>query len=127
MNEFPRWAAGLRPLVEAMAGLPAGVHTKLRAGFLATALLLVTVALLSVAILGYMAQQVGELNRLQANLDRARQMEYLVVAQSHYRAMALLTHDPSNLTKLADAKAALLVHLDAIDQRTSPDMRGILV
>jgi CHASE3 domain sensor protein len=127
MDEFPRWATRLRPFVDAMASLPGGVHGKLRAGFLATACLLVAVALLSVAILGVMAQQVSELARLQQNLDRTRQMEYLVVAQSHYRAMALLTHDATNLTRLADAKAAFLVHLEAIEQLTSPDMRGILV
>jgi signal transduction histidine kinase len=126
MDQFPRWAAPLRPLVNAMAQAPTGVHGKLRAGFLTSAGLLVALAILSVAILGYMAQQVGELDRLQENLDRTRQMEYLVVAQSHYRAMALLTHDPSNLAKLADAKAAFLVHLDAIEQLTSPSMRGIL-
>jgi hypothetical protein len=55
MNQFPGWAAGLRPLVEAMASLPTSVHAKLRTGFLLTAGLLVAVALLSVAILGYMA------------------------------------------------------------------------
>jgi signal transduction histidine kinase len=126
MNEFPRWAAGLRPVVEAIASLPIGVHAKLRAGFLTTAGLLVAIALLSVAILGYMAQQVGELQRLQQNLDHTRQMEYLVVAQSHYRAMALLTHDASNLTKLADAQTAFMSHLDAVEQRTSTSMRGIL-
>ncbi|HEY3062631.1 MAG TPA: HAMP domain-containing protein [Chloroflexota bacterium] len=54
-------------------------------------------------------------------------MEYLVVAQSHYRAMALLTHDMVNLDKIATAKAAFADHLAAIEQRTSPDMRGILV
>jgi methyl-accepting chemotaxis protein len=127
MNDFPGWAARLRPLVDAMASVPTSVHAKLRAGFLITALLLVAVAILCVAIVGTMAQQVSELTRLQDNLDRTRQMEYLVVAQSQYRAMALLTHDPSNLSRLAQAKSEFLGHLDAIEQHSSNDMRGILV
>jgi len=127
MNDFPGWAAPLRPLVDAMASVPTSVHAKLRAGFLITALLLVAVAVMCVAIVSTMAQQVSELTRLQENLDHTRQMEYLVVAQSHYRAMALLTRDPSNLTKLAEAKSEFLAHLEAIEQHSSNDMRGILV
>jgi hypothetical protein len=33
----------------------------------------------------------------QERLDSLRQMQYLVTAQSHYRAMALLTSDDTNL------------------------------
>ena len=99
--------------------LPSSVHAKLRAGFLMTALLLVAVAVLSVAILGTMAQQVSELTRLQQNLDRSRQMEYLVVAQSHYRAMALLTHDNPTWSSSPTPSPPSSPPGGAIEQRTS--------
>lgn len=41
-------------------------------------------------------------------VDRLRQMLYLVTAQSHYRAKALLTHDDHDNDQIAQAKADFL-------------------
>jgi class 3 adenylate cyclase/HAMP domain-containing protein len=46
-------------------------------------------------------------------------MEYLVTAQSHWRAMALLTRDESNNVNIASAQARLVELLDAVE-RASP-------
>jgi signal transduction histidine kinase len=125
-NDLPRLTAGLRPLINRVAAIRASVHTKLLAGFLFGALLLVAMAGLSVVVLGHMAGRVDEIDLAQERLDRLRQMQYLVTAQSHYRAMALLTRDDTNIDKIAQAKAAFLGHLDAVEQTSQPSERGVL-
>src|SRR5438309_9942893 len=82
--DLPRWASIFRPLVDAIAGIPVSVHAKLLSGFLLGALLLLAMGVLSLVILDRMNQRVDELARLQEKVDRSRQMEYLVTAQSHY-------------------------------------------
>lgn len=94
----------LRPLVDAVARAQATIHTKLLAGFLLIALLLLSMGLLSIGVLARINGQVGMLTALSDQRDRARQMIYDVTAQSHYRAMALLTHDPSWIDKIYAAK-----------------------
>src|SRR5207248_10396128 len=69
------------------------------------------------------SQRVGELTRLQEKMDRARQMEYQVTAQSHYRAMALLTNDKSNNQKIATAKRTFVEQLDAVERLSGPEQR----
>jgi len=67
---------------------------------------------------------VDALNRAQEKVDRSRQMEYAVTAQSHFRAMALLTNDDSNNVKIANAKQGFVENLDAVDEVSPPDQDG---
>jgi signal transduction histidine kinase len=124
--ELPRLAERLRPLIERVARVPASVHAKLRTGFLVGALLLLAMAGLSVTVLNHMSERVEELNQAQQRVDLLRQMQYLVTAQSHYRAMALLTHDESNLVSIADAKSQFLADLDQVERDSPPSERGLL-
>src|SRR5690242_5671212 len=98
--DLPRFAGGLRPLIQRVATIRASVHAKLLVGFLTGALLLLAMGIFSAGVLRHIADRVDELNLVEIRLDHLRQMQYLVTAQSHYRAMALLTHDESNLTAI---------------------------
>jgi signal transduction histidine kinase len=115
---LPPLTGWLRPLVDAVARLRASVHLKLLFGFLAGALLLVAMAILSVAVIGRMNERVQDLDRLQQKTSHAQQMLYAVTAQSHYRAMAILTQDDTYNESIATAKAtfsALLGELESSD------------
>jgi signal transduction histidine kinase len=90
---MPRFTGWLRPFVEAVARVKAGVHRKLLFGFLIGALLLVAMALFSLLVIRQMTDRMIELNDAQVKADRAQEMLYAVTAQSHYRAMALLLPD----------------------------------
>jgi signal transduction histidine kinase len=125
-TDLPRFASRLRPLVDGVAAVPASVHTKLLAGFLCVAALLLVVATASLLVQRHMADRVSELDQAQQQLDHLRQMQYLVTAQSHYRTMALLTHDGSYNDQIDQAKADFLGHLDALDQIAPPEQRGPL-
>ena len=87
-----------------MARIDASVHRKLLFGFLAGALLLVGMALLSLVVIERMNGRMQELDHLRENSSRAQQALYSVTAQSHYRAMALLTEDDKYNLQIADAK-----------------------
>lgn len=118
---LPRWVAPLRPLVDLVARIPASVHAKLLSGFLVGALLLLGMALLSMVVIDRMSARVEELTRLQDDMDLARRMEYLITAQSHFRAMALLTNDDGNNTKIALAKEEFLEKLDLMGGAGQPE------
>jgi class 3 adenylate cyclase/CHASE3 domain sensor protein len=120
---LPRFTGILRPLVDGIAGIKASVHTKLLAGFLTGALLLLGMGVLSLVVIERMSQRVSELNRLETKVDLARQMEYEVTGQSHYRAMALLTKDSTNNDKIANAKQQFAANLDSIEKLSSPGDR----
>jgi hypothetical protein len=110
---LPRFTGWLRPLVDAAARIKASVHLKLLFGFLVGALLLVALAVLSLVVIGRMNDRVRDLDQLQEKASRAQQMLYAVTAQSHYRAMALLTNDdpldPRKLRVLACRRLRLRV------------------
>ena len=80
-------------------------------------------ALLSLGIIGRMSDRVAELDRLQEKASRAQHMLYLVTAQSHYRAMALLTlnatHDYN--ADIGTAKGVFVGLLDAMEQSDPED------
>ena len=121
--QLPRLTRWLRPVVDAVARIPLSVHRKLLFGFLIGAVLLVGMAILSLAVIGRMSDRVGELDRLQTKASRAQQMLYLVTAQSHYRAMALLTH---NATKdynadVTTAKQQFRIVLSQMEQADPAD------
>ena len=113
---LPRFTGWLRPVVDAVAGTSAGVHRKLLFGFLAGALLLVGMAILSLVVIGRMNERVGELNHLQEKASRAQQMLYAVTAQSHFRAMALLTQEDKYNAQIAEAKKTFIDLLDQMEQ-----------
>ena len=116
--ELPRYTAWLRPIVDRVARVKASIHRKLLFGFLGGAVLLVGMAILSLLVIGRMNERVGEFSNLQQKVDRAQQMLYAVTAQSHYRAMALLTGDDSYNGQIATAKAtfgSLLDQMQAAD------------
>jgi signal transduction histidine kinase len=123
--DVPPRAAFLRPLIAYVARIPASVHTKLRAGFLANAFLLVLTAILCGVVLARMSEQIDQLDTQEQKVDDARQMLYLITAQSHYRAMALLTHDESNNQSIADAKAQFVSLLASVEAVSPPEQRGL--
>jgi len=122
---LPRFTRWLRPIVDAVARINIGIHRKLLAGFLAGALLLVGMAVLSLVVIGRMNERVSDLDRLQEKTSRAQQMLYAVTAQSHYRAMALLTHDDKFNTQIADAKKTFSDLLDEM-ARADPSDAALL-
>ena len=91
--KMPRFTGWLRPVVDAVARVKAGVHRKLLFGFLIGALLLVAMGLLSLLVIRQMNDRMIELDDAQVKAGRAQEMLYAVTAQSHYRAMALLLPD----------------------------------
>ena len=112
----PRALTGpLRPLVDVVAGIDVGVHVKLLSGFLVGAVLLLGMGVLSLVVINRMSQRVDDLTALQQQVDLARQMEYGITSQSHFRAMALLTGDDANNAKIANAKGAFLDNLRAVE------------
>jgi len=92
--------------------------------FLVGASLLAGMCALSLVAIERMSQRVAELETLQEKVDRGRQIEYQVTAQSHYRAMALLTNDDANNVKIADAKRAITGHLERLQALSGSDPTG---
>lgn len=125
--KLPRFTGWLRPLVDAVARLRLTVTRKLLFGFLFGAVLLVGMALLSLGIIGRMSDRVAELDRLQEKASSAQQMLYLVTAQSHYRAMALLTHNETHdyNADIATAKQKFVTLLDGME-RSDPEDQGFV-
>ena len=121
-RELPVFASVMRPLVDFAAGLNVGVHTKLLTGFLVGALLLVGMGALSLLVIGRMSQRVDDLTRLHDKVDKSRQMEYLLTAQSHFRAMAFLTRDDANNAKIVKAKNDFLERLQAVEALSPQQM-----
>lgn len=118
--QLPRFTRWLRPLVDAVARINASVHRKLLFGFLAGALLLVGMALLSILVIGRMDMRMRELDALRLKSNRAQEALYLVTAQSHYRAMELLIADDGYSLQIADAKVKFRELVDAMAE-TDPD------
>jgi len=117
----------LWPLVDKVAEIRATVHTKLLAAFLLIALLLLAMGLVSVAVVARLNGQVETLTALNQQANQARDMNYAVTAQSHYRAMALLKlNDPQYTPKIYAAKQEFAS--DLADMRTygAPAERSLL-
>lgn len=126
--KLPRLTGVLGPLVDAVARIRASVHTKLLVGFLVVGLLLIGMGSLSVVVIERMTTRVDELKQLESKIALAAQMKFDVTAQSHYRAMALLTKDdlqpnpvhPTNNDKIGLAKQDFANDLDQIERLSSP-------
>jgi class 3 adenylate cyclase/CHASE3 domain sensor protein len=117
IGPLPRFT---RPLVDRVARIRATVHTKLLAGFLVIAVLLLSMGIVSIVVLNRINDQVGRLTALSDQVNQAQEMIYEVTAQSHYRAMALLTRDPSWTEKIYLAKSAFDANLEDIRTHASP-------
>ncbi len=114
-SSLPPVISALRPLVDLVAGIPVYVHTKLLVAFLVGSVLLMAMGVLSIVIIERMSSQLHELSLLQDNVNHTHRMEYLITAQSHFRAMALLTGYDSYNEDVAFAKEGFLEHLDAVE------------
>lgn len=113
-----RWfplAGLLSYLADVVARVNVGVLKKLLTGFVLGALLLLGLSILSLVAIDRMGKQVDDLSRLQQTTDNARDMYYLVTAQSHYRAMAILTDDASFNDRIDVAKQAFIRNVDTVD------------
>ncbi len=88
---LPRLTGWARPAVDVVAGIRLSIHQKLVTGFLIIAVLLMGMGVLSLVVIGQMDQRMDRLAAQARKVDLAEQMLYDVTAQSHYRAMALLT------------------------------------
>ena len=104
----------VRPAADFIAKIRATVHTKLLAGFLVIAVLLVAMGVTSILVIREMNQEAHQLITLQEQTDVARQAIYAVTSQSHFRAMALITRDGSYNDKIVTAKADFVAHLDSL-------------
>lgn len=110
-------------LIDGVAAIKVSMHAKLLAGFLTGALLLLAMAIVSLIVINRMGQQVAQLNQLHQNVDRARQMEYSVTGQSHFRAMALLSRDDANNPKIANAKSSFIENLGRVETASGPEQK----
>ncbi|MBI3965609.1 MAG: GAF domain-containing protein [Chloroflexi bacterium] len=119
-SDLPRGTGFLRPLVDRVAFTNTSVHNKLLNGFLFSTLLVILMAILSATVLARLNERIEDLTRLQERVDNALQMEHLITAQSHYRAMSLLTQDESNIQKIANAKQVFRARLDDLERSSGP-------
>jgi class 3 adenylate cyclase/CHASE3 domain sensor protein len=113
----------IRPAVDFTARIRATVHTKMLAAFLVIAVLLVSMGILSILVIRQTNQRANDLIELQDLNDQARQGIYDITAQSHFRAMALITKDASYNDKITTAKADFVESLDAIAAIGGPGVR----
>jgi class 3 adenylate cyclase/CHASE3 domain sensor protein len=114
----------VRPAADRIARIRATVHAKLLAGFLVIAVLLVAMGATSIVVIRQMNQRAHHLIELRDQSDLARQAIYAVTAQSHYRAMALITHVDTWNDKIAIAKADFVRDLDGIAAIGGPGVPG---
>jgi CHASE3 domain sensor protein len=111
----------LRPFVDWVARVHASVHAKLLAGFLLIAVLLLSMGVLSIAVLARVNDQVDTLTALNRQTNQARDMIYDVTSQSHFRAMELVTRDAAWNDKIVDAKADFGRNLEELRSYAIPD------
>ena len=116
----------LRPFVDWVARLPTTVHIKLLAGFGVIAILMFSMGIVCVGVLNRVDHQVDTLTALNEQASQARDMIYEVTAQSHYRAMALITRDDIWLDKIYTAKAQFLDQIAWMRANAIPDRTEFL-
>lgn len=113
----------VRPAADFIAKIRATVHTKLLAGFLVIAVLLVAMGVTSILVIREMNQEAHQLISLQEQTDVARQAIYAVTSQSHFRAMELITRDGSYNDKIVAAKEDFATHLDSLSAIGGPGVQ----
>jgi class 3 adenylate cyclase/CHASE3 domain sensor protein len=114
----------IRPAVDFIARIRATVHTKLLAAFLVIAVLLVAMGVMSILVIGRMNDQANQLIELQQLSELSRRGIYSVTAQSHFRAMALITRVDSWNDKVETAKTEFAETLDAIEAIGGPGVQA---
>ena len=122
-DPFPLRA--LRPFVDWVARRKTTVHVKLLVGFLSIAVLLLSLGVFSITVLNQVDQQVEKLNALHDQTDIAKDMIYGVTAQSHFRAMSLITLIDSWDDKIYVAKDGFSSRLATV-RATSVPLRPVL-
>ncbi len=122
----PPWTRAVDFVADRVARAKTTMRSKLLLGFVAVALSLFGMAVLSWAVMDRMSQRVTELERLQERVNQTQRMEYLVTAQSHYRAMAILTGSESSNESIAAAKREFIEILNALEHGATPVQRGLL-
>lgn len=110
----------LGPFVDWVARRKASVHVKLLTGFMLIAVLLVGLGLFSIAVLNRVDKQVETLTALHDQTDLAQEMIYGVTAQSHFRAMALITEVDSWDAKIWVAKVGFVERLATVRTSSIP-------
>jgi class 3 adenylate cyclase/CHASE3 domain sensor protein len=113
----------IRPAVDFIARIRATVHTKLLAGFLVIAVLLLGMGVTSILVIREMNQEANQLIKLQQQGDLARQAIYAVTSQSHFRAMALTTELDSWNDKIVTAKENFATYLDGMEAIGGPGVQ----
>jgi class 3 adenylate cyclase len=116
----------VRPLVDMVARAKATIHTKLLAGFLLIALLLLAMGVFSIVVINAMNRQMDQVIELQAQLELTQQGIYAVTAQSHYRAMALITNVDSWNDKIVQAKEDFTNDMEAVGDLADEELLVIL-
>lgn len=116
----------VRPLVDMVARAQATIHTKLLTGFLLSALLLLAMGVLSIIVISRMNDQMLSVVQLETQMDHARQGIYAVTAQSHFRAMALITEVDSWNDKITVAKEDFREDMSMIRRAADPEQMAIL-
>ena len=125
-NPYPLPVRWVRPLIDMVARAPVTIHTKLLAGFLLSALLLLAMGVFSIVVINAMNRQMDQVIELQEQLELAQQGIYAVTAQSHYRAMALITQVDSWNDKIVQAKENFTTDMEAIRERADEDLAVIV-
>ncbi len=125
-NELGPIPGFLRPWVDWVARIQATVHTKLLAGFLLIAVLLLSMGVVSISVLYRVNHQVDTLTALNEQTSQAREMIYEVTAQSHFRAMALSTRDDVWLDKIYAAKTQFGEQITWMRTNAIPDQTAFL-
>lgn len=110
----------LGPFINWVARRKASVHSKLLAGFMLIAVLLLALGMFSIAVLGRVDRQVDTLAALHEQTELAQDMIYRVTAQSHFRAMALITRVDSWDDKIYKAKDDFDTNLTAVRAMSTP-------
>ena len=122
----PRFGAPLRPLVDAVARVPASLHAKLLVGFLTVSVLLLAMGALCLIVIARMSHQVDDISQLHAKDVLAFQLEHTITLQSHLRAMAILTRSESYNDEIEVAKQHFTQDLAAVEQLSSPAQAELL-
>ncbi len=110
----------IRPAADRIARIRSTIHTKLLVGFLIIAALLLAMGVTSILVIRQMNARAHEQIMLRDQSDLARQAIYAVTAQSHFRAMALITRDGSYNDKIAIAKQDFRTDLAGIEAVGGP-------
>lgn len=113
----------IRPAVDFVARIRTTVHTKLLAGFLVIAVLMLGMGVMSIFVIGRMNGHAAQIIELQRLSDLSRQGIYGITAQSHFRAMALITELDTWNDKIAVAKQTFVTQLEDLEAIGGPGVQ----